>query len=289
MKNIYLSLFIAISFLFSACDKPEDVPSYIYIKPFELTTANGEGSNTSKVTDAWIYVNGAAIGAYKVPGEVPIPATGKVDLVIYPGVRNNGSSATPAIYDHYTPYKLSLNLTAAQTDTLFPKVNYVTDLKFAWMDDFEQPTALVFNVDSDSINNFQVTKLGAKYGTNCGYFRVSEKSPTMSVTTKEGIKNIPSTRRVYLEIDYKGTANLRVALAGNQKIASKELEYSIYKAKDDWNKAYINFRFNDYPSTDYPTFNFIFAAELPIDPITGKPTIQDAALRIDNIKLIYPK
>jgi hypothetical protein len=288
MKNIYFGLLLAIPFLFSACNKAEDVPSYIYIKPFELTTVSGEGENTTKVTDAWIYVNGDAIGAYKVPGEVPIPPTGKVDLVIYPGIRNNGSSATPAIYDHYSSYKVSLNLIAAKTDTIYPKMTYVPDLKFAWMDNFEQQTALVYNVDSDSLNNFQVTKLGAKYGANCGYFKVTEKSTTMSVTTKEGIKNIPSNQRVYLEVDYRGTADLKVALAGNQKTSSVELEAVTYFAKGEWNKAYINFHFKDYAAIDYPSFNFIFAAKLPTDE-SGKPTVKEAELRIDNIKLIYPK
>jgi hypothetical protein len=288
MKNIYFGLLLAFSFLFSACDKPEDVPSYLYIKPFELTTVNGEGENTSKVTDAWVYVNNVKIGAYKVPGEVPIPATGNVDLIVYPGIKNNGSSATPAIYDHYTPYKVSLNMTATKTDTIRPKVTYIPNLKFAWMDNFEQQTALIFNVDKDSINNFQVTKLGAKFGANCGYFKVTEKSPTMSVTTKEGIKDLPSNQRVYLELDYKGTANLRVALAGNQKNGSQELEFVTYKAKGEWNKAYINFRFKDYSAVDYPSFNFIFAAELPTDD-SGKPLVNEAELRIDNIKLIYPK
>ncbi len=288
MKNTYFGLLLAISFLFSACDKPEDVPSYIYIKPFELTTTSSEGENTTKVTEAWIYVNGDAIGGYKVPGEVPIPATGNVDLIIFPGIKNNGSSATPAIYDHYAPYKINVKLTATKTDTIYPKTTYVPDLKFAWLDNFEQQTALTFNVDADSLNNFQVTKLGAKYGANCGYFKVTDKSPTMSVTTKEGIKNIPSNQRVYLEVDYKGTANLRVALAGNQKNGSKELEFVGYKAKGEWNKAYINFRFKDYAATDYPSFNFIFAAELPTDDV-GKPLVKDAELRIDNIKLIYPK
>jgi hypothetical protein len=291
MKNINFLLLAMTAFLFSACDKAEDVPSYLYIKPFELATNYAaEGANTLKITEAWVYVNGDAIGAYKVPGEVPIPATGKVALIIYPGIRNNGSSVTPAIYVHYNRYDVVLDMEATKTDTITPKLTYTDNIKFAWLDDFEAQTSLSFNVDADSLNNFQTTKIGAKYGTTCGFFKVTDQSKTMSVTTRDAFKGVPSNQLVYLEVDYKGTANFRVSLAGNTNtsVGSKELESAQFRAKDEWNKAYISFRFRDYNPAEYPSYNFIFAAEIPKDE-NGKPLVSAAELRIDNIKLLYPK
>ncbi len=288
MKNL-LYYVTCISLFFSACDKAEEIPAYVYVKPFELSTnAATEGANTSKITEVWAYANNDALGAYKVPGEIPIPTSGNVTLTLYAGVRNNGSSATPAIYFHYNRFDATMNLTAGKTDTLTPKIAYVPDITFAWLEDFETKNSLSYNVVSDSLNNFVLTKQDVKYGTTCGYFKVTDKSPYVAVTTKDVMKGIPSSERVYIEVDYKGTANLQVELAGNPVTGSKPLEVATFRGKDEWNKAYVNFRFRDYNTTEYPSFNFIFAADIPRDA-DGKPTTTAAELRIDNIKLIYPK
>jgi hypothetical protein len=288
MKNLLYCVLLC-TIAFSACNKSEDVPSYIYIKPFTLSTnAASEGVNTSKITEAWVYANGNPLGAYKIPGEVPIPATGNVELTIYAGVRNNGGSATPAIYFHYKRFDITMDLKAGKLDTISPSTSYEKDLTFAWLEDFETKNSLNYDADTDPLNNFQTTKQDVKYGAICGLFQVNDSSQTVSVTTKDALKGIPSNQRVYLEVDYKGTANFQVQLVGNTATTSKPLEVATFRGRDDWNKAYVNFRFKDYNPTEYLSYNFIFAADIPRDD-NGKPTMNAAELRIDNIKLIYPK
>ena len=280
---------ILVGVVFFACDKPEDVPSYIYIKPFELqTNASTEGAASSKITEGWVYVNGNLIGGYAVPGELPIPATGKTEVIIFPIVRNNGSSATPAIYTLYKRYDATLNLSAGRTDTIRPLTSYINDLTFKWLEDFETKNSLNFITGADASNTFKITDKGAKYGKKCALFEVTGPSDTLSVTTSTSIEGIPYLSDVYLEVDYQGTAELRVDLAGNSVNGLKGLEIATFQPRSEWNKAYIKFRFRDYDSREYPSFNFIFSAQIPTDD-AGNQLLKKAELRIDNIKLVYPK
>lgn len=287
MKQLLLLLFTGM--LFSACDKPEEVPSYIYIKPFALTTDPAtEGEASSKITEGWVYFNNNLIGAYAIPGEVPVPSTGKTDIVVFPMVRNNGSSATPAIYSLYNRYDASLNLSAGKTDTIYPRTSYVKDLTFAWLEDFETKNSLNFIAGADTANTFKISTTGVKYGKKCGLFQVSGPNDSLSVTTPTTFKDIPYLGNVYLEVDYQGTAALRVDLLGNSINGSRGLEYAAFQPKTEWNKAYIKFRFKDYDPIQYPSFNFIFSAQIPTDA-SGKQLLKKADLKIDNIKLVYPK
>lgn len=282
MKNIIL-LFI-ITCTFWTCDEPEDVPSYIYIKPFELQLNNGIGTN--KFVDAWVYVNGNPIGAYTVPGEVPIPSSGKTELIIYPGVRNNGFSGTPAIYFNCERFDASIDLKAGKTDTIYPKTRYAKNIVFAWNEDFESTNSLDTDVDDDKAFDFRVVNSGVKYGKNCGFFTVNEKNTLMAVTSKLPIQGLPSNQKVYLEVDYQGTGVLNVELVGNGLTKTVPLEFASFAPRNEWNKAYINFRFSDYSPKDYPSFSFIFSAKLPTDA-NGNYTRKEADLRIDNIRLTH--
>jgi hypothetical protein len=288
-KNMLLASSILL--LLAGCDKPEIVPAYVYVKPFQLTTdASTEGVNSSKITETWVYfADGTALGGYKVPGEVPIPANGKTALIFYAGIRNNGFSGTPTIYYHYQRYDVTLDLKAGQTDTITPQISYIKNLNFAWLEDFETKNTLNVTLDTLSAQNFEITNTDVRYGSKCGLMQVSDKANLMAITTKEAITNLPSNQRVYLELDYKGSAVLKVKLIGNRSIGGPvELESADFKPQADWNKTYINYKFKDYSSTEYPSFNFVFAAGLPSDA-NGNPTINEAEMRIDNIKLIYPK
>jgi hypothetical protein len=272
-----------------ACDSPEDVPSYLYIKNFTMSTNPAtEGFSGERFTEAWVYVNDNVIGAYTLPTEVPIPATGDVRLTIYPGVRNNSSSTTPAIYFNCNRYDATLNMKAGKTDTITPKTSYAPDVTIAWLEGFDAGNSLTVPIDGTPNSTFQVTPKEVKYGVACGYFEVNEAKPYVSVTTATAFKQIPNSDRAYLEVDYKGTADLEVKLIANKSSGASPLEIARLVAKNEWRKAYVKFDFKNYNATEFPSFNFIFAAALPKD-INGNVLKKEAELRIDNIKLIYPK
>ena len=67
MKNIF-SL-IVLAFLFSGCIKNNQDPSWIEIDTWELEANSNSvyetGELTSNITDAWVYMDGEAIGVFE--------------------------------------------------------------------------------------------------------------------------------------------------------------------------------------------------------------------------------
>ncbi|MCB0638866.1 MAG: hypothetical protein KDC54_19695, partial [Lewinella sp.] len=64
--SFLLSTLLAGCCLLPACDliNPEEpIPAYLYVAPFALNTApNIEGSNSAKITEGWVFVNGEFLG-----------------------------------------------------------------------------------------------------------------------------------------------------------------------------------------------------------------------------------
>ena len=60
-------------------------PSFIHIDDFIFNISNNnQGTNSEKISDAWIYVNGNLEGVYELPATIPLHYEGLKNLVIYP-------------------------------------------------------------------------------------------------------------------------------------------------------------------------------------------------------------
>ena len=60
----------------TACSKGEKVPAYLEVASVTLTTTPEQGASTSKITDAWISVDGTLIGVWELPARLPVLAEG---------------------------------------------------------------------------------------------------------------------------------------------------------------------------------------------------------------------
>ena len=49
--------FIILIFILTSCNKEEEIPSYIEINDFNLTSNSSFGENTENITDVWIYID----------------------------------------------------------------------------------------------------------------------------------------------------------------------------------------------------------------------------------------
>jgi hypothetical protein len=284
MKNVFFFCFCTLFLL--ACDKAEQVPSYIYIKPFVLNTdAATQGLNTQKITEAWVYADDELLGAFKLPAEVAILRSGNSKITLFAGVRDNGSIDKPNFYYHYAPYAVDKNLIAGKTDTIAPVVVYAKNLIFKWLEDFESPlNSLSTDADTDKTTNAVFVNTDVKYGKKCIALNVTKDHPLMSVTTKSTFEKLPNNR-MYIEMDYKGDIPIIVELYGSSSSGLEFVEAATFKDKNEWNKAYINF--SSKISAKFTSYNVIFTAVLPLDA-NGKPIKDAGEVRLDNLKLIHP-
>lgn len=196
----FLVLFLVVS-----C-KEDTTPSWLKIDAINLSTDEvSEGSNSHKIVDAWIYMDGTPIGVFELPCKVPILAEGEHSFLIYAGIQQNGISASRTRYPFYDRYEAVINLTKGEVTTINPTVYYKKNLTFELKEDFED-TGIVFqkSIGSDTSIVF-IDKISnpdiVKYGNRCGGIFLTQTDSIFKAQTATFL-DLPKNEEVYLEFDY---------------------------------------------------------------------------------------
>lgn len=257
-----------------------EIPSYITINSFSLTTNNAlQGSNSEGITDAWVFINDDLIGTFELPARFPVLKKGNVTIKVFAGIKDNGVTQTRARYTLYAPHEEQILLAPKKEITIFPTITYTPDAKFAWLEDFESASiSLTFNSDSDT------TLFKDNNDAFEGFF--SGKvflQPTMDFfeTISPKFSNVSfNGTPVYLEVNFKTNDNVLVGLlTDNDKIGLVKL-----LPTTTWKKIYINLTsaINSKPTnTNFRVFFGVQSSGLtPF--LTPNPTIQ-----LDNLKVVH--
>ena len=157
--GLFVAFYIVVLFLgVSSCKKFEGsqtVPSYIRIESIEvdpLTDYSVFGASTSKVTDAWVYVDDQLIGAYELPSTFPVLKKGPHKVAVYGGIKVDGRSSARDRYPFYQPVVYqNLNLVEDSTVNLHPVLRYYPigdGTNVGWIEDFENANTLLPESDS---------------------------------------------------------------------------------------------------------------------------------------------
>lgn len=279
----FFSLFTAAVWL-SGCDviNPEEpIPAFLYIKPFILTTdAETQGTDDSKITEGWVFVNGDFLGVYDLPALVPILAEGSAEVRIEAGVKENGVSLTPDINPFYEPYRINLNLAPTIIDTLQPTTTYVDIARFGFIEDFEDAESVVFGDSIIGGQLFERTQTGVFEGQYAGTLLLTKDAPLLELATTANLSGLLERGvYVYLEVNYRSEAPVIFGI-----IAPESGNYNRYYdpgfvAKDSWNKIYFNMAPLIFNSQE-EEYQLSFQALLP----NG---VDSARVWMDNIKLVH--
>jgi hypothetical protein len=127
MKQHFFKLLLPVLGAIGGCkDNPEQIPAYLDIKPFTVTeTGPGKWQD---IQEGWVYVNGDFLGAYTLPARVPALAAGSSEVLVFPGVKENGIETTPNIYDFLTRYEIQTDLKAGELNPISPSTKYKTEI-----------------------------------------------------------------------------------------------------------------------------------------------------------------
>ncbi|MCD6346268.1 MAG: hypothetical protein J7L96_02485, partial [Bacteroidales bacterium] len=100
---------------------PEQIPSYIRIDTFNVLVNDfDQGSASHMITDIWINIGGKIIGTYVMPFTIPTLETGLQTVIISPGIKVNGISASRRKYPFYKPVKLDIELHEGEIHLIEP-------------------------------------------------------------------------------------------------------------------------------------------------------------------------
>lgn len=286
-------LLLAFTFL-SSCEvinPAEEIPSYLYVEPFSLKiNAAREGSNSSKITEAWISMDGQFIGAYSLPAEIPILATGQHQLRLEPGIRDNGINSTPEIYPFYEAVEVTVDLEMNQTDTIRPVTQYVQQASFVFTEPFEVSDHLFRDVivGNPVDNGVNRTNENNFEGNFSGLVRLDLQQPEVLIGTSRRFQftdtnNFPT---VYLEMDYRseGIVGFGVIGYGSNNPGTGDLLLSAgFRPREEWNKIYFNLS-RIFADNNFFEYQVVFQAAIPQE--NGTYIQENARIWLDNIKLI---
>lgn len=299
MKPFALLLQLCLALLFLGCEKAE-TPSFLHIEAVALSVNPNfeQGTDDHDIRDAWVYLNDNLVGIYEVPTTVPIIASGNQRITVIAGVLNNGIQTGRIVYPFYDSYETSLTLLPGDTidfaeDTQntinvngfsCPVVEYFPGLVF-WNERFEDP-GLQFENTPQSLTTVSITQDPEKV-FNYDPQSDSQGSARAVLTAEENYFEILSThefnpvkgQRVYLELNYKTQADLRVGVYETSPSVIKVFATGIFP-KNEWSKIYIELTgvvAQQANATSYKLYIEGFNA-LNLD---------EAEVLLDNVKLIY--
>jgi hypothetical protein len=281
-----LMLILPLLTLIAACkDEPEQIPAYIQVKPF-LVAAPG-GNDWQNITDGWLYINGEFLGAYTLPATIPVLAEGETEVLLFPGVKENGIEATPNIYPYLKRFTQKYNLTAGQNTEVSPVTDYDSAIKYAFglgRGDFDGGSSIgLENRDSDEEVNVELSSDGAFAG-QCMIMRADTAHPIMDIAT-ELMNDLPflGAPEVWLELHYKTDVPFFLFLLnGFPENTQRVFQFN---KSESWNKIYINLT-QYIVSSGFPDQRLFFRLSLPKDE-SGKYTQTSGTVRLDNIRVVH--
>jgi len=265
----------------------EEIPAYIHIKPFDITTnTSTEGTASAKITDGWVTVNGEFLGVYNLPATLPVLVKGTAEVKVEAGIKDNGVSATPEIYPFYEPHIVTLDLKPTATDTINPSTTYRSDARFAFIEEFET-TSNIFTDDIDGNTNTKIVTSFAEAfeGEGAGRIVLSPENPIIQGATAfdEKFQNLQERSvLVYLEMDYKADTDVAWGVVAYPQglFTPPEIIYDpVFVARDEWTKIYFNLSqlFFDAQAEE---FQITFLAQ-------ASGSQDETVILLDNIKLVH--
>ncbi len=291
ISGIFLALAIALSI--TACEKdelPQEVPAYLYLQPFELRTQEaGQGTDSEKITEAWLSVDGAFLGAYSLPALVPVLAEGAREISLQAGIRDNGIARTPEVYPFYETFRTTRNLQPNVVDTIRPVTRYVDRTRFSLIDDFDRGPTVFREIRIGTTDNaLRPTETMVFEGNASGVIRLTAQSPVVELASEVRYSDLDAgSPFVYLEVNYKSEVPVVWGLIAHRFGApggGAPLFEPGFRPSDEWNKIYFNLS----PLIAAGNFSeYQIALQAAIPQQDGRLTAQEAFVWLDNIKLVH--
>jgi len=290
-----MSRLLSVVFILSiaSCDlinPTEETPSFIEINEITLDTRDpsdpdytvNEGTSSSNIKDAWVFIDEQLDGVYEIPAVIPVPS-GKHDIRVSAGIFNNSVTNDRALYPFFESYLGEIDLAPEEQIEVTPSVKYVPNGLNYWHEDFEEAFIKLENrpLSEVTISSVQDPSIAFE-GQGCGSIELTEDNDFYQAQTLADL-DILFNRNIYLELNYKNNNRFVVGMR-NDNIAVNEIPYVGFNSSFDennelvWKKAYVFFTPILNQLGEQGDFEvFIEASKETDDPI----------ILLDNLKLVY--
>ena len=295
MRSIVFIHLLILLALLNSCqiiDKPEEVPSFIYLDSFNFQSSTSQGSSSNKITDVWVYVDDNLAGMWELPATIPLHYKGSHKVSLYPGIKKNGASGYRVIYPFYTAYEANIELIQDSIIPINPSIQYKSGLSI-WVEDFEDPGIKLFNHSTSDTSMIVVSNppyTDLIEGNAGAIFMDADNFSSEMRTNELNFNNFPKQLDIpaYIEFDYKCNHEFYIGLLHKDNSVPSYQSMPLvtfYPTIDDngisqWNKTYVYIPdgTNFFPSaTDFDLYIQVL-----------NPDAKDGIeIFMDNIKVIY--
>ena len=294
MRRLLFLAFGAAILTLNSChlfDTEEPIPAYLHIKAFDVKVKNdgSQGSASHQIGQAWVYVDRQLVGVFETPVTVPVLKTGDQEVIVYAGVRKNGRFEDRIPYPFFEGYVDTINLVAAEIDTVAPVAVYKESVEFAWLEDFEDRSISLessgTNITIDSIgltseptDVFEYDGFGNKVSAVIDMGEGAQAFESSSISRFD----FPRGVDLFMEMNYKTDVPLQVGLYPlNSSTVLGIPVLLLFPTDGEWKKVYISLG-EDVNSAEFSgtDFKIFFNALSNGDPANQK-------IFLDNIKVLH--
>jgi hypothetical protein len=239
------SLFLLLLLAQTSCEKfsgSQTIPAYLKIDSISLSTDySTQGTARHSITDAWVYVDGELIGAFQLPAHFPVLKQGTHNLMVFPGVKQDGIAATRVSYPFYNVINKTINLVPDQTLSVGTlATTYSSKAKFLWKEDFDD---VAITLDSTRLTTEKIKQTTndslTLEGLHSGIVELDTVGATFEAVSHPAFL-IPGTA-AYLEMNFNINAALTVGVDITIfGIVNEVPIMTLLPTNNKWKKIYID-------------------------------------------------
>jgi hypothetical protein len=279
---------LSVAILLGSCEiynPAEPVPAYIHIDKIDLITAidGTQGTNSHKITDAWVYIDEDLIGCFELPATFPVLYEGSHQVKIRAGIKVNGMSGIRNPYPFYDFYSQVVDFQKTKTVTLTPTVKYKTTAIFDLLENFEN-VGMLIDTTSKSLTTIQKISSPPENvfeGSNAVVTYLDASTRTFFECSTINKYTLPKGGAdIFLEFNYKCNYHFTVSVIAYGSGTSEQFSVLNFNPSAGWNKAYVYL--TPAVSGAYTATNYKIAWGTANS--TGNDSI---AILFDNIKLVH--
>jgi hypothetical protein len=284
-KNIFFYFLIigSICMMIYSCNiinPAETIPSYIKIDKIDFSVSPGQGTVSSNITDAWVYIDDQPMGCYPLPAKFPVLQEGSHKISIYAGITVNGIAGARSVCPFYKPWTQTVNLVKDSVVELHPATTYYDETKFSFIEDFEDGGLLFEKSPLSDTMIIQSLPSEAFEGTYSGIITLDNTIDTFECKTIFSYVLPKASSPVFVEMNYKTNNEFTVGIYSNLSGYSIRAGVLVVNPSSTWRKIYINLTGAvSRENTAIDTKIFI-AANKASD-------VSNGVILLDNIKLIH--
>lgn len=210
----------------------------------EVVLEAGEGSESARVEEVWVYSPTDVLGAFPLPADIPVLAGeegSEVELTFSAGIRANGIGATRKPYPPYQVVRRVLQLEPGGVDTLAFEVGYAEGFEVLFVEDFEAANRFVESSTSTS-ELVRSTQPGQVFeGVGSGRAELSAAAATVWAQTNEQQYRLNPTGSCWMEFDYACTQPFAIGLNPQNLVQDNPTPILVLNDSEGaWKKIYLD-------------------------------------------------